>query len=105
MYNAMLVGISHGIGQFQDQSSRFFHREPATAQFVGQRGTFHKSHGIVVLAGVRADIVDRHDPRVVQSGRRFRFAIEPPHGFLGGEVSVKDHLQCDGALQLQSRRP
>ena len=52
-----------------------------------------------MLPVVLADLVDWHDARMIEVGRRFGLGVEPPHIRLIGELSGQDHLERDGTVE------
>ena len=52
-----------------------------------------------MLALVLADLVDRHDARVVEVGGGLGLGVEPPDVGLVGELAGEDHLERDGPVE------
>ena len=70
-----------------------------------QRLARHELHHDGLRAGLRAGVVDRHDPRVGEPGGGHRLLAEPQHeAVVGGEVRV-EHLHRDLAAQHLVRAP
>jgi hypothetical protein len=71
----------------------------------GEAAAVHQLHGKEVLAGVFADLVDRHDVRVIQPGGRLRLQLEAADGARRGQALAQDHLQGHGAVQRHLAGP
>ena len=56
-------------------------------------------HAEIALVFERADLVDRHDPGVVERGDGLGLVLEPADLLLAGELGVADHLQGDVPVQ------
>ena len=52
-----------------------------------------------MLTLVLADLVDRHDPRMIEVGRRLGLGVEALDVGLVGELAGQDHLEGDGAVE------
>ena len=52
-----------------------------------------------MLALVLADLVDRHDARMVEVGGGLGLGVEPPDVGLVGELAGEDHLERDGPVE------
>ena len=52
-----------------------------------------------MLAFVLADLVDRHDPGMIEVGRRLGLDVEPPDVGLVGELAGEDHLERHRPIQ------
>ena len=52
-----------------------------------------------MLALVLADLVDRHDARMVEVGGRLGLGVEPLDVGLVGELAGEDHLERDGPVE------
>ena len=52
-----------------------------------------------MLALVLADLVDRHDPRMVEVGGRLGLGVEALDVGVVGELAGEDHLERDGAVE------
>ena len=57
-----------------------------------------------MLALVLADLVDRHDARMVEVGRRLGLGVEPLDVGLVGELAGEDHLERDGPVEADLPR-
>src|SRR5262245_61231260 len=58
-----------------------------------------------MLALVLADLEDRHDPRMVEVGRRLGLGVEPPHVGLVSELAGEDHLQANVPVETHLPGP
>ena len=52
-----------------------------------------------MLALVLADLIDRHDPRMVEVGRCLGFRVEPPDVGLIGKLTGEDHLESNRPVE------
>jgi hypothetical protein len=52
-----------------------------------------------MLTRVLADLVDRHDPGVIEVGCRLGLGVEPLDVAVVGELTGDDHLEGDGAIE------
>ena len=64
-----------------------------------QAAAGHEFHAEVVLAVVRADLVDRDDARVVEQGDGLGLVPEPAQLVVAGEQAGPDHLEGDGSIE------
>src|SRR5262249_25285285 len=97
--HAALVGVLHRPRQRLDQLGRLARRRRAGGKAVVQAAALHVGHREVRRPLVLADLVDRHDVRVVQLRRRLGLAAEALPLRLAGQLAVEDHLHRDGAVE------
>ncbi len=71
----------------------------AVRQPLRQARAVDEFHREEVLAGVLAHIMDRHDMRVADPGRRLRLGIESSHLVGPRQVARQDHLDRNHAIQ------
>ena len=67
--------------------------------FPGEAAAVDQLHAVEVLAGVLAQVVDRHDVRVVEVRGQLRLEVEPPHLLRRRESAGQDHLERDDPVQ------
>ena len=80
-------------------------RQPTASDLVGEGLTFDESHREVEAALLLAGFVHGNDQRVVERGRAPSF-FEEAARCLGVACEHRiEHLQCDGAVEAQLRRP
>ena len=98
--DAFLMCIRNGFGNLSDDRRCVYGRQWAVFDSIGQTVAFDKSHREIVLAVVFADFKDRHDPRMIQIRRRFRFRIEAFDIFLRCQLPGQNHFQGHDAVQI-----
>ena len=81
------------------QLGRLAGRQRAVGQPLGEALPLDEAHREVMLALVLADLVDRHDARVVEVGRGLGLGVEALDVGVVGELAGQDHLQGDGAVE------
>ena len=64
-----------------------------------QRGPLDVFHRIVLMPVVFADLVDRHDMRMIQVRGGLGLGAKPLHVAAGGEVAGEDHLERHRAVE------
>ena len=84
---------------FQDQVGRLARRQRSVGQRLRQALPLDEAHREIMLALVLADLVDRHDARMVEVGRRLGLGVEPLDVGLVGKLAGEDHLERDGAVE------
>ncbi len=99
MNHPVLVGILHAHRDLLDQAGGPPGGQGALGQFMGQAPAFDETHREVVLSFMLADLVDRHDPGMIQAGGRLGFRVESPDLDIVGELTGKDHLERDGPVE------
>ena len=92
--HAALVGIVDRVGHRGHQRGRLAGRQRPVGQPLRQALALDEAHREVVLALVLADLVDRHDARVVEVGRRLGLGVEPLDVGLVGKLAGEDHLRA-----------
>jgi hypothetical protein len=97
--HAALVRVVDGLSHLHHERGRLAQREGSAGQALGQALPFDEAHGEIMLPLMLADLVDRHDPRMVQVGRRLGLDGEPANGDLVGELTRQDHLERYGPIQ------
>ena len=96
--DAPLVGVVHRLGRLGHQPRPRPSGRPCTVgEPVGEAAALDQLHAEVVLAVVLADLVDRHDVRVVERGDRLGLVPEPPQLVVAGQLAGPDHLEGDRA--------
>ena len=58
-----------------------------------------EAHGEIMLPLVLAHLEDRHDPRMIEVGRRLGLGVEPLDVDVVGELAGKDHLERHGPVE------
>ncbi len=100
MHDAVLVGISDGLGDLLDKGGSFPGPHGPILDPRRQGAAFDKAHREKVLALVLADFEDRHDPGMVELGRGFRLGFKPQHLFFRRKLSTEDRLERHDAIEL-----
>jgi len=77
MHNAQLVGAFQRFAELGDNGQRFARRETAIGNHVAQGGSLDKLHEQKVQIAHLAEIMNRYDVRMVQSGQGAGLAREP----------------------------
>jgi hypothetical protein len=72
---------------------------------IGKRRPLHQLHHEGVHAARLFDAVDGRDVRMIQSGKRARFALESSEPLCVLGEGVGQDLDCHAALQLVVARP
>ena len=98
MQDAALMGMVHGAGDRRHQPGRGAEVLPEAGQLILEAAAVDQLHAEEVLALVLADLVDRHDVRVVEVGRRLGLLAKPLDGVVVEPVR-QDHLQRDRAVE------
>ena len=70
-----------------------------------QAAAVDELHAEVVLAVVLADLVDRHDARVVEQGDGLGLVLEPAQLVVAGQDAGLDHLEGDGPVEARPAGP
>src|SRR5262249_47424697 len=65
----------------------------------GERAALDESHAEEVLAFNLTDIIDRHNVRVIELGRRFGLGSEALDLNLTGKLAGENHLQSDNTIE------
>ena len=99
MDHAALVGVLDGLGDPAHQRGGLAGRQRAVGQALGEALPLDEAHREVMLALVLADLVDRHDARMVEVGGRLGLGVEPLDVGLVGELAGEDHLERDGPVE------
>ena len=68
-------------------------------KLLGEVAALDELHAEVALAVVLADLVDRHDPGVVEQGDGLGLVLEPPQLGVVGQDAGLDHLERDGPVE------
>ena len=68
-------------------------------ELLGEVAALDQLHAEVVLAVVLADLVDRHDARVVEQGDGLGLVLEPAQLGVVGQNAGLDHLEGDGPVE------
>src|SRR5208283_1135285 len=101
MNDAVGVGGIEGIGNFDCQPKQGFEiqRSPTNTELQGQ--AIQKLHGDESLAVLLADVVDRANVGVVQSGRGLGFALKTSEGPRVMGDRVGQELEGDKTMQAR----
>ena len=99
MDDVAAVGQVHRLRQCLQQSRRLARRQGAVAQPLRQVVALDELQGAEGQSLVLADLVDLHDVRVRQPGRRLRLGAEAGHVLGAGVVAHQDHLEGHAPLQ------
>ena len=101
VHQAMDVCVMQGFGDGCYQRDRLIPWYGARPQPRSQVGSFDQlRHDIAVAFGGPADVVDRHDARVVQRGEDARLGEEVVHAGDGGDVGPPGHLDRHLAIEI-----
>ena len=101
MQRALLVGVMDGGGDLADVSRRLLGGQRTLANQRRQRLALDIGHGEVVLSFMHADLIDRHDARMLQVGGRLGFHLETADVGLRNQAAVADQLDGDRAVQAE----
>jgi hypothetical protein len=93
------MGILNRPGDLAEQRRRLPRRHRPLGQPPGETAALDVGHREEVPAVVLPHLEDRHNPGVVEIGRRLRLSIEPLDVGLIGKLASQDHLQRHGAVE------
>src|SRR5687767_4341755 len=65
----------------------------------GQARAIHQTHCQIRIAAMFADLVNRHDVGVVESGDGFSFSAKAGQGDGGSQIASNDHLESHHAIE------
>ena len=82
-----------------DQLGRLPGGQRAVGQALGEALALDEAHREIMLALVLADLVDRHDARMVEVGGGLGLGVEPLDVGLVGELAGEDHLERDRPVE------
>jgi len=94
------VGEAQRLRHLAHDLDRVARGEAACARQVGELVGRDQLHGVVGLAGDRADVVDRNDAGVGKAGRGARLALEAVHPVGIGAVAEQQDLERDLAFEV-----
>ena len=97
--HAALVGVFDRLGDLRHQLGRLAGRQRAVGQPLREALPFDETHGEIMLPLVLADLVDRHDPGMIEIGGRLGLGVEAADVGLVGELAGEDHLERDGPVE------
>ena len=99
MNDSALMRVVRGAGEARDDLHRAPQRQRFAPNELIELSAFDELHAVKAGAVVFADIVDRHDPRVLQTGGRLGFAAETFQMRLARPMSQPDNLQRHEPVQ------
>ena len=99
MDHAARVGVVDRLGDPRHQLGRLAGRQGPFGQPLGQALPLDEAHAEIVLPLVLADLVDRHDARMIEVRRRLGLGVEPLHVGVVGELAGEDHLERHGPVE------
>jgi hypothetical protein len=105
MHHPAQMGVVHRPRQRLDQLGRFARRRALLLELLGERAAVAELQREVRLAAHLADLVQRHDVRVLQAGHRFGFDLEAQPVGGAGVLDGADHLQRHQAIGAKLARP
>ena len=97
--HAVPMGILDRLGDLHQQRGGLAWRQRSVGDLLRQALPLDEAHREIMLALVLADLEDRHDPRMIEVGRRLGLGMEAPDVGLVGELAGQDHLECDGPVE------
>lgn len=100
MDDPVVVGVRNGVGDLPREFSSVPVWQGAIRDSVRQVAAFDEAHRKEVLAVVLPNFVNRHDARMIQAGRGFRFRVEPLHFFVGSQLPAENSLERDHTVEL-----
>ena len=93
------MGVMDGAGDRGREPCRGARLASKTLDLGSQVASVHELHAEVVVAVVLADLVDRHDIRVIEMGGGLGLQAEPLQIVGRGEPAGADHLERQHAIQ------
>ena len=99
MQNTAFVGVLDCAGHRDHQPGRGAEIGAEHEKSVRQVSAFDKLHAEEAAATMVANLVDRHNVRMVKVGYGLGFLAEPPRVVTCCTRAVPDHLECDQAVQ------
>jgi hypothetical protein len=100
MQNATTMSISDRSTDRSEHLRRGTRRLRPIQQFPSERRSFNQLHTEEGAAIDLTDFVDGDDMSMMQLGGGFRFRTEPSQVRRRGQITSKDHLECDDPVQL-----
>src|SRR5262249_13668080 len=97
--DAAHVGVMHGASRGRREVRRRLWIERSGGEPVGEALALDELHGEVAPAVVLADLVDRHDMRVVETGDGLGLVAEASEVVVAGPGPCAEHLQRDEAVE------
>ena len=99
MDHSLPVSVLDGLGNLDDQSGGFARWEWAGDKLLCETVPIDETHAEIVLSVVLADLVDRHDPGMIEVGGGLGLRVEPLDVGVVSKMSRQDHLERDGPIE------
>ena len=105
MHHVAGVGVADRVGDGGRELGGLVGRERPLADEIGQALALDQAHREVRPRLMLADLVDRHDPGMVELGGGLGLGAEPANLLSAGELAGEDHLQRDQPAERRLPRP
>ena len=102
--HSLPVCIFDRVGDLCQKRCCLARRQRASGETLGEALPLDQAHREVMLPLVLADLIDRHDRRMIEVGRRLGLDIEAANRILISELAGQDHFEGDLPVEAHLTR-